>query len=107
PEGRVRVHDAVPYGELHAVLNGYDVGVFVCPPTTFNLANALPNKVFHFVQARLALVVSPTPEMRDLVADHDLGAVTAGFDVADLARTLRALHVDAVRAATQGSALHA
>ncbi len=107
PEGRVRVHDAVPYGELHAVLNGYDVGVFVCPPTTFNLANALPNKVFDFVQARLALVVSPTPEMRDLVADHDLGAVTAGFDAADLARTLRALDVDAVRAAKASSDRHA
>lgn len=107
PPGRVRVHDAVPYRDLHEVLNGYDVGVFVCPPTTFNLANALPNKVFDFVQARLALVVSPTPEMRDLVEDHELGAVTAGFSAADLARTLRGLDADTVRAAKSRSDHHA
>ncbi|WP_199173850.1 glycosyltransferase [Brachybacterium sp. UMB0905] len=107
PEGRVRVLDAVPYADLHAVLNSYDVGVFVCPPTTFNLANALPNKVFDFVQARLALVVSPTPEMRDLVHGGQLGAVTDGFTAQDLARTLRELDTQAVRAAKAASDAHA
>ncbi|WP_218192264.1 glycosyltransferase [Brachybacterium avium] len=107
PAGRVGVHDAVPYDDLHAVLNAYDIGVFVCPPTTFNLANALPNKVFDFVQARLALVVSPTPEMRSLVEDRDLGAVTAGFGADDLAETLRGLDAAAVQAAKASSDHHA
>ncbi|WP_198684069.1 glycosyltransferase [Brachybacterium sp. YJGR34] len=107
PAGRVRVHDAVPYDELHAVLNDYDVGIFVCPPTTFNLANALPNKVFDFVQARLALVVSPTPEMRSLVEENQLGAVTAGFAAEDLAETLRGLSPAAVAAAKSSSDRHA
>lgn len=106
PSGRVRVHDAVPYAELHGVLNEYDVGIFVCPPTTFNLANALPNKVFDFVQARLALVVSPTPEMRSLVEDNDLGAVTPGFEAGDLAVTLHGLTAGSVEAAKGASDRH-
>jgi|GEM_PF-156221 len=107
PAGRVTVHDAVPYPDLHQVLNRYDVGIFVCPPTTFNLANALPNKVFDFVQARLALVVSPTPEMRSLVEDHQLGAVTRGFSAQDLAVTLRELTPASVEAAKASSHRHA
>lgn len=103
PAGRVTVHDAVPYSDLHRVLNEYDVGIFVCPPTTFNLANALPNKVFDFVQARLALVVSPTPEMRSLVEDNELGAVTPGFEADDLAITLRSLTAESVEAAKASS----
>lgn len=107
PAGRVTVHDAVPYSDLHRVLNGYDVGIFVCPPTTFNLANALPNKVFDFVQARLALVVSPTPEMRSMVEDNGLGAVTPGFEADDLAITLRSLTAASVEAAKGSSDRHA
>lgn len=107
PAGRVTVHDAVPYADLHRELNGYDVGIFVCPPTTFNLANALPNKVFDFVQARLALVVSPTPEMRSMVEDNDLGAVTPGFEAGDLAITLRSLTTESVEAAKGSSDRHA
>lgn len=107
PAGRVRVHDAVPYPDLHEVLNRYDVGIFVCPPTTFNLANALPNKVFDFVQARLALVVSPTPEMQSLIEDHELGAVTPGFTAEDLSVTLRELTPASVEAGKASSDRHA
>ena len=44
-------------------LNAHDVGVYVLPPVSFNHLWALPNKVFDFVQGRLALVVGPSPEM--------------------------------------------
>ncbi|WP_130013955.1 glycosyltransferase [Serinicoccus sediminis] len=80
--GVVRVHDPVPYAELMPTLNGYDIGIFVLPPVNFNYANALPNKIFDFVQARLGVVVGPTPDMADLVREHRLGLVTEGFDAA-------------------------
>ncbi|GAA4884005.1 glycosyltransferase [Serinicoccus chungangensis] len=80
--GVVRVHDPVPYAELMPTLNGYDVGIFVLPPVNFNYANALPNKVFDFVQARLGVIVGPTPDMADLVREHRLGVVAEGFDTA-------------------------
>ncbi|WP_298746730.1 glycosyltransferase [uncultured Serinicoccus sp.] len=80
--GVVRVHDPVPYDQLMPTLNGYDVGIFVLPPVNFNYANALPNKVFDFVQARLGVIVGPTPDMADLVREHRLGVVAEGFDTA-------------------------
>ncbi|WP_139738510.1 glycosyltransferase [Actinomyces wuliandei] len=91
PPGRVRVLDPVPYTRLVETLSGYDVGVFCLPPVSFNYKHALPNKLFDFVQARLAVVVSPSPEMAQVVRQHGLGVVTADFSSASLAAALDAL----------------
>ena len=66
----------------------YDVGVYVLPPSGFNTEYALPNKFFDFVQARLGVIVGPNPEMAALVREHDLGAVTAGYDATNLTAVL-------------------
>lgn len=100
---RVRVQDPVPHEELAETLAAYDVGVFSIPPVSFNYRMTLPNKLFDYVQARLAIVVSPSPEMARLVREHELGWVTDGFTAADLARTLDTLTPEAVRRAREAS----
>jgi hypothetical protein len=96
---RVRFHDAVRPEELPRTLNPYDVGVYCLPPANINMEYALPNKLFDFVQARLGIVVGPSPEMGSFVRDHDLGAVSGGFDVESFRSTLAALTPDTVAAA--------
>lgn len=96
---RVRVLDPVPYEELVETLAGYDVGVFSLAPLSFSYKHALPNKLFDFVQARLAVVVSPNPEMAAVVRGHDLGLVTEDYSAASLARAIDALDEDTVAAA--------
>jgi hypothetical protein len=77
---RVTVLEAVPHSELLGVINAHDVGIHVLPPTVTNNALALPNKFFDFVQARVGVIVGPTPGMGELVAAHGFGASTAGFE---------------------------
>jgi len=101
--GRVHVMDPVPYAELIDTLARYDVGVFSIPPVSFNYKHTLPNKLFDFIQARLAAVVSPSPEMARVVEQYHLGAVTADFTAASLAATLDAL-TDAQVAAGKAAA---
>jgi hypothetical protein len=86
----------VPYDELIATLNGYDVGVHLLRPVNFNNRWALPNKIFDYVQARLGVIVGPSPEMERLVAGFGLGAVTKGFDAVDLVAVLDGLTPDDV-----------
>ncbi|MBP7147109.1 MAG: hypothetical protein KBD01_06165 [Acidobacteria bacterium] len=93
---RVRFLPAVPMRELPRRLNGYDAGVFVLAPANYNWEVALPNKFFEYVQARLAQVIGPSPEMVRLLRENDLGLVTDDFSPAALARTLAALTPDAV-----------
>lgn len=94
--GAVRVLPPVPFDEIVPVLTAYDAGIFVCPPTTFNLLHALPNKLFEFVQARLAVVVGPSPEMARIVTEHGLGVVADGFTAEETARALATLSPERV-----------
>lgn len=79
------VHDPVRYAQLISTLHQFDVGVFVLEPLNFSYKWALPNKLFDFIQARLGIIVGPSPEMVDLVSEHGLGAVAPGFSSHDLA----------------------
>lgn len=86
----------VPMQTLPTVLNSYDLGVFLVPPTTFNLKHCLPNKFFEFIQARLGIAIGPSPEMADLVRQHDLGIVSETFEVKNFAEKLNALTAEEI-----------
>lgn len=88
---RVRFHDPVKPHELPGTLNAYDVGIFWIPPTHTNARLTLPNKLFDFVQARLAVAIGPTVEMVNVVEKHGLGVVSEDFSVDSIVRTLQAL----------------
>lgn len=85
---RVTIHDPVPNSGLIDVLGSYDIGVHLLPPINFNHRWALPNKLFDYVQARLGVVVGPSPEMARMVREHGLGAVTQDFTARSLAKLL-------------------
>lgn len=94
---RVRILPPKPYDELIATLNTYDVGIHFLPPTNTNNSLALPNKMFDYVQARLALVVGPTADMAQRVNNFGLGIVAEGFDEDSIVGALDRLTVETVR----------
>lgn len=95
--GRAFLRDAVPYDVLISTLNDYDMGVFVLPPVNFSYAHALPNKFFDFVQARLGVIVGPSPELGPTVQEYGLGKVAEGWGVDALAAAIEELTPDDVR----------
>lgn len=105
---KVTFHPPVSPADLPRVLNAYDVGIFSLPPQTRNHALMLPNKFFDFVQARLAIVFSPSPETSRLIERFDLGAVTEDFSPESLAEALRRLdrpRIAASKANAHGAAM--
>ncbi len=92
----VRVLDPVPMAQVVPTMESYDVGLYALQPTSFNNLHALPNKFFDFVQAGLAVVIGPSPDMAALVDQHDLGVVTTGFGRDDVRAALAALEPAAV-----------
>ncbi len=85
---QIRFHDPVPPEALGDQLAECDLGVFVLPPLTFNYRFTLPNKLFDFVQARLGVLVGPSPEMAALVREHRLGMVLDDFSTPSLTHAL-------------------
>jgi hypothetical protein len=92
PNPRIRCLPPVPMHELVPLSSAYDIGLFLVPPTTFNLRHTLPNKFFEFIQARLAVVIGPSPEMARIVRENDCGVISPGFSARDLAAALSGLN---------------
>ena len=92
-EKRKNVHviPPVPMQEIVSTINHYDIGLFLVPPTNFNLEFTLPNKLFEFIQARLAVAIGPSVEMRKIVEKYACGIVAKDFDPLSLAQELNRL----------------
>ena len=87
----VRFIPPVPMQEVIRFTNRYDIGVILYEPTSFNLAYALPNKLFEFIQAKLAVAIGPSIEMKKIVEKYDCGVVSNDFEPRSMAQTLNGL----------------
>ncbi|MBN8423806.1 hypothetical protein JF531_04655 [Microbacterium esteraromaticum] len=96
-DARIVFQSPVAPSELPAVLNQYDVGVFWIPPVHTNARLTLPNKLFDFVQARLAIAVGPSIEMERIVRGYDIGVVSTSFALDDCAASLESLDATRIR----------
>lgn len=87
----VRFLPALSNDEIVSSINSYDIGLFLLEPINFNYAHALPNKLFDFLQARLAIAIGPSKEMAKIVNEYNLGVVSKTFEAKDLAQEIQKL----------------
>jgi len=98
-QGRVTFRDPVAPTAIARTLNDCaDIGLFLLPPVDFSYRMALPNKLFEFIMAGLAVAIGPSPAMARVVIDHGCGIVAADFAPATLAARLNALSADGIDA---------
>ncbi len=83
--------DPVPTLEIASFTNSFDVGLLLVSETTVNLEYALPNKFFEYIQARLAIAIGPSKEMRGIVSHYDNGVVTESISPVEMANKLNSL----------------
>jgi glycosyltransferase involved in cell wall biosynthesis len=93
---RLRLHAPVPMDELPQALSQFDIGLYLLPPDTLNLQHALPNKLFEFLHAGLAIAIGPSPEMAAIVQADAVGVVAPSFDPAALAACLNGLEPEQI-----------
>ena len=96
--GRVEFIDPVPVARIPETLSRFDVGIYLHHTKTLNNQLALPNKLFEFVQARLAIAVGPSPSMAALVRRYGLGVVSETFTPMGFADSLNSLSHESIRA---------
>ncbi|PCH67691.1 MAG: hypothetical protein COC01_05255 [Bacteroidetes bacterium] len=92
----VKIIAAVPYKEIIARINKYDLGLYILPPSNTNTLYALPNKFFEFIQARLAIAIGPSLEMAKIVKKYDLGVVAENFTPEAMANAIKDLSVEKI-----------
>lgn len=95
-DARISFLEPVPMRELVTTANRYDVGLYILDDRSFNRRNALPNKLFEFIQARLAVAIGPSPAMAEVVRRFDCGMVAPDFSAAAMAQTLSATSTEQI-----------
>lgn len=93
----VRVLPPIKYDEICPNLNKYDIGLYILENSSFNNENALPNKFFEFVQARLCLAISPNAEMKKIIDDYKLGVTSDGYDSEEMANRISKLSIEDIK----------
>jgi glycosyltransferase involved in cell wall biosynthesis len=99
--------EPVPMLEIVPYIARYDMGLFLLEPNTFNHRHVLPNKLFEFIQARLAVAIGPSPDMAELVSAHGIGVISPDFTpqaFADTLRTLAPADIDRFKASSHAAA---
>jgi hypothetical protein len=88
---RLFLHRPVSTELIPLSISKHDVALVLSPPVTENQLNALPNKFFESIQARLAIVVGPNPTMSSIVTSSGNGIVLGGWKTKDLVDGLKGL----------------
>ena len=92
-DGELTGVDVVPpveSADLVAALQPFDIGLVIDRPVTRNAELALPNKLFEYFMAGLAVVVPEAEEMSRLVEREGVGIVYARGGLAEAAASLAA-----------------
>lgn len=89
---KIRFLPPVQRQELVRITNNYDIGLFLFKDKTcFSYQNALPNKFFEYIQARLMLAIGPSREMAKFVKQYGCGIVSDSFNPKELAEKINSL----------------
>ncbi|HWA23861.1 MAG TPA: glycosyltransferase [Caulobacterales bacterium] len=97
-EGRVTIEPPIPTTQLIAAAAAYDVGMMALPGHSAHNAFALPNKVFEYLMAGLAICVSDLPAMAAVVAETGAGVLIAEVAPDAIARAINGLDRDRINA---------
>lgn len=102
-KGRVNFIDPVSVTSIPESINKYDIGLYFLNPSGFNNTMALPNKLFEFIQGRLAVAIWPSPEMARIVKKYKCGVVSEEFSIRSMAKILNKLSSEDIMQFKQSS----
>jgi glycosyltransferase involved in cell wall biosynthesis len=95
-EDRVHLVPALPMTDLVREAAAYDIGFFALPGHSQHNQFALPNKLFEYIMACLAICVSDLPEMASLVLQYDCGTTIATIEAGAIAAAVNSLTPDRI-----------
>lgn len=103
----IRILPPLPNEDIVPTINHYDIGLFLLEPINFNYTHALPNKLFDFIQGRLAIAIGPSPEMARIVNEYELGVISSNFSPESLAESIKNLSKGDIEVMKSNSSKHA
>ena len=86
--------EPVAFNQIPLFTNKFDIGLYILNNDSLNHKYALPNKFFEFVQARLAIAIGDSCEMKNYINKYQLGVSAKSNEPKDLAAEILKLSKD-------------
>lgn len=93
---RVRILPKVNLRDMIKTATSADIGIFVQETPSRHKILTLPNKIFEYIMAGLAVCVQDLPEMARIVRDHDVGRTVRSLDADAIAETINSFTRDEI-----------
>ncbi len=87
----------IPQDKLLNYTAGADAGLAIIENLSKSYFLALPNKLFEYLMAGLPVVISPLPQMVEIVNKYNVGVIIDSFDPDAIANAIERLLKDSVR----------
>ncbi|HWA21451.1 MAG TPA: glycosyltransferase [Caulobacterales bacterium] len=88
---RIRLEAPIPMTQLVSAAAIFDIGLMALPGHSAHNRFALPNKVFEYMMAGLALCVSDLPSMRSVVEGAGAGVLIPDVSAETISQTINSL----------------
>lgn len=75
----------------------FDLGILTLSPNNFNNANAMPNKFFEYIQARLGIITTPLPSLGSFISKYHIGKISQDFSKESLLHTINTLEIEEIK----------
>ncbi len=100
---RVEIQPGVLLRDMVGLANGADIGLFVQEDVSLHKHHTLPNKLFEYIMAGLAVCVSDLPEMARVVRDHQVGRLVPELAPQAIADVINSFSRDQINAFKRSS----
>jgi glycosyltransferase involved in cell wall biosynthesis len=95
---RVSIQPPVAMTDLIRTAAAADIGLLALPASSRHNLHALPNKIFEYIMAGLALCISDLPDMAQVVREHALGRLIEAVTPEGIARAVNSFDAAEIRA---------
>ncbi|PHS26116.1 MAG: hypothetical protein COA85_06375 [Robiginitomaculum sp.] len=102
-EIKISIEAPVPFAKMVAKAHEADIGLLALPCQSVHNRHALPNKIFEYMMAGLALCVTSNEDMANIVAHYRNGTLIEEFtpaSIADAVNSMDAVKIDACKHAS-------
>jgi len=89
---RLRFQSLIPPRDVIGFSSGADIGLHAIRNTSLSHKYCLPNKLFEYIHAGLAVIVTDLPEMKKLVKEYNVGSVFPDGDYESLSKEILMLY---------------
>lgn len=96
-DSKVHFTGLIPYDDLSMATMSADVGLVLFEDTSISYQNALPNKLFEFIQSSIPVITSNQKTMREIVLAEKIGLVIDKVEITELQSAIQKMTDDATR----------